>query len=93
MPTFEDIISRVCMTDAKTTQERILRALESHHGRLPLQEVRKLVRVAKRAEFDEALDMLESTDPMNGTGEVKRVTAINPNTGKTTVYLVMMDGE
>lgn len=93
MPVFEDIISRVCMTDARTTQERILRALEAHNGRMPLREVRKQVRVGKRAEFDEALDMLESQDPLNGTGEIKRATMVNPVTQKTDVYLVMMDGE
>jgi len=92
MPTFEDIISRVCMTDARTTQERILRVLEAHNGRMPLREVRKQVRVGKRAEFDEALDMLESQDPLHGTGEIKRVTMVNPVTQKTDVYLVMMDG-
>jgi hypothetical protein len=92
LPVFEEIATKVCQSESQTIQEKILKHLEDNGGRLPVRSLRQKIRVNRRSDWDEAVEMLTREAP-EGTGEVKMVYITSETTKKKTQYAILKGEE
>lgn len=92
IPVFQYVYDRVCMSATQTTQDKILKVLEDHGGKIPLRSLRQRVRVNRKQEFEDAIEYM-CDDSDNGTAEIQIVNVLNPETKKYTKMVVLTSGE
>jgi len=92
MPVFQHVYDRVCMSATQTTQDKILKVLEDHGGKIPLRNLRQRVRVNRKQEFEDAIEyMCDDSDA--GTAEIQILNVLNPETKKYTKTVVLKRGD
>lgn len=92
MPVFQHVYDRVCMSATQTTQDKILKVLEDHGGKIPLRNLRQRVRVNRKQEFEDAIEYM-CDDSDQGTAEIQILNVLNPDTKKCTKTVVLKRDE